>query len=305
LSASDNPFFVKLGIKPAIIQPMRTYLDCYPCFLRQAIEAARMSGATSTQEKAVVQQTLGLLSQLPEGVTPPAIGAQVHHVVRAVTGNDDPYREVKQTATAGALAMLPALHKLLDSSEDKLETAIRLSIAGNIIDFGPNQDYDLWEVVIRVLSQDFAINDLPQLRQRLETASSILFLGDNAGETVFDRFLIETLPLPVTYVVRGGPVINDATYEDAVTAGIDHVANIIDNGTRIPGTIVSECSSTFQAHFNTADIILAKGMGNYETLSTTSRPVFFLLQVKCPVIARDIGAPYKSIVIKHAAEIKN
>jgi uncharacterized protein with ATP-grasp and redox domains len=282
---------------------MQTYLDCYPCFLRQAIEAARMSGATPSQEKSVVQQTLSLLSHMPEGATPPAIGAQVHRVVREVTGRDDPYQKVKQAATAGALAMLPALHTLIDSSEDKLETAIRLSIAGNIIDFGPNPDYDLWEVVNRVLSQDFAINDLPLLRVQLEAAESILFLGDNAGETVFDRILIEALPRPVTYVVRGGPVINDATYQDAVSAGIEKVGDIIDNGTRIPGTIVSECSSTFQAHFNAADLILAKGMGNYETLSATPRPVFFLLQVKCPVIATDIGALPGSTVVKRGLGI--
>jgi uncharacterized protein with ATP-grasp and redox domains len=262
-----------------------------------------MSGATPSQEKTVVQQTLSLLSHQPEGATPPAIGAQVHDVVRAVTGNNDPYQGVKQAATAGALAMLPALYALMDASEDKLETAVRLSIAGNIIDFGPNPDYDLWKVVKRVLSQDFAINDLQLLRVQLETAASILFLGDNAGETVFDRILIEALPLPVTYVVRGGPVINDATYEDALSAGIDHVGDIIDNGTRIPGTILSECSSTFQAEFNAADIVLAKGMGNYETLSTTPRPVFFLLQVKCPVIAGDIGAPYGSIVVKRGLGI--
>lgn len=283
---------------------MQTYLDCYPCVLRQAIEAARMSGATPTQEKSVVQQTLSLLSHMPDGATPPAIAAQVHHVVRAVTDRDDPYKEVKQAATVAALAMLPALRSLLDSSDDKLETAIRLSIAGNIMDFGPNPDYDLWEVVNRVLYQDFAINDLLLLRQQLETAASILFLGDNAGETVFDRILIEALALPVTYAVRGGPVINDATYEDAISAGIDHVAEIIDNGTRIPGTIVSECSTTFQAHFNAADLILAKGMGNYETLSTSHRPVFFLLQVKCPVIAADIGVPYRSIVVKQSTAKK-
>ena len=278
---------------------MQTYLDCYPCFLRQAIEAARMLGATPSQEKSVVQQTLSLLSHQPEGTTPPAIGAQVHRVVREVTGRDDPYQEVKRAATVGALTMLPALSALLDSTEDKLETAIRLSIAGNIIDFGPSQDYDLWEVVNRVLSQDIAINDLPLLRVHLEAAKSILFLGDNAGETVFDRILIEALPLPVTYVVRGGPVINDATYQDAISAGIDRVADLIDNGTRIPGTIFAECNSDFKAYFDAADLIIAKGMGNYETLSATPRPVFFLLQVKCPVIARDIGAPYASFVIKH------
>lgn len=282
---------------------MQTYLDCYPCVLRQAIEAARMSGATPSQEKSVVQQTLSLLSHQPEGATPPAIGAQVHRVVREVTGNDDPYQEVKRAATAGALAMLPALNALVNSSEDKLETAFRLSIAGNIIDFGPNPDYDLWEVVNRVLSQDFAINDLPLLSKHLEAAEFILFLGDNAGETVFDRILIEALPVPVTYVVRGGPVINDSTYEDAISAGIDRIAELIDNGTRIPGTIYSECNSDFKAYFDAADLILAKGMGNYETLSTTPGNVFFLLQVKCPVIARDIGALPGSIVVKRGLGI--
>ncbi|MFO7578794.1 MAG: ARMT1-like domain-containing protein, partial [Nitrosomonas halophila] len=174
----------------------------------------------------------------------------------------------------------------------------RLSIAGNIIDFGPNPDYDLENVVNRLLTQDFAINDIEQLRQHLETAGSVLLIGDNAGETVFDRLLIETLSMPVTYAVRGGPVINDATFYDAVAAGIDRVAKVIDNGTQIPGTILRETSPAFQVCFEAADLILAKGMGNYETLSTIPGPIFFLFQVKCPVIATDIGTTQGSMVLK-------
>jgi hypothetical protein len=222
----------------------------------------------------------------------------VHQVVRDVTGKDDPYQQVKNASTAKALSMLPALIDHLISSQDKLETAIRLSIAGNIIDFGPNPDYDLEEVVNRFLTQDFAINDFEKLRQQLESADSVLLLGDNAGETVFDRLLIEALPMPVTYAVRGGHVINDATYDDALVVGIDRVAAVIDNGTQIPGTILNECRPEFQACFNAADLILAKGMGNYETLSTTPGPIFFLFQVKCPVIGTDVGAPEGSMIIK-------
>ncbi len=277
---------------------MQTYLDCYPCVLRQALEAARMAGATPGQEHEIVLATLEILKSLPEGATPPAIGTEVHQIVREITGNQDPYLLVKRESTEKALALLPDLYALLDQADDRLEAAIRLSIAGNIIDFGPNPDYDLWQVVTRVSRQAFAINDLPVLRKRLAEVESVLFLGDNAGETVFDRVLIETLEGDVTYVVRGGPVLNDATREDAEAAGIDQVAEVIDNGARVPGTILSKCNPEFQARFRDADLILAKGMGNYETLSTVDAPIFFLLQVKCPIIGLDVGAKVQSIVVK-------
>jgi len=282
---------------------MEIYLDCYPCILRQAIEASRMAGATISQQKAVVLETLEILRHLPNGVTPPGIGAHVHEKVRQITGNPDPYQSVKNEATQQALTMLPKLRAMINESDDPLETAIRLSIAGNIIDFGPNPDYDLWKVVERVLSMDLSINDLPSLRNRLEKVESILYLADNAGETVFDRLLIETLTKPVTYVVRGGPVLNDATVEDAHAAGIHLVAEVIDNGAQIPGTILTECSPAFQKRFHNAGLILAKGMGNYETLSAVKAPIFFLLQVKCPIIGLDVGVPAGSTVVKRGAGI--
>jgi len=277
---------------------MQTYIDCYPCVLRQVIEAARMANASPSQARKIVQETLDILKSLPEGATPPAIGSQAHRTVREITGNQDPYAEVKREATEKALSMLPQLHKIIDSSQDHLETAIRLSIAGNIMDFGPNPDYDLWEVIEAVLHQDFAVNDLPKLYEYLGRSQSILFLGDNAGEHVFDKVLIEQLTLPVTYVVRGGPVLNDVTMADAVAIGLDQTAEVMDNGARVPGTIVSMCNPKFQERFRTADLILAKGMGNYETLSEVQAPIFFLLQVKCPIIGADIGVPVGSTVIK-------
>jgi hypothetical protein len=279
---------------------MQTYFECYPCFLRQALEAAQMADANQDQKYAIIQEARELMKHLQNDATPPAIGAKVHQIVREVTGKNDPYQQAKNASTAQALAILPTLYDHLKSSQDKLETALRLSIAGNIIDFGPNKTYDLEEIVSRFLTQEFAINDLDLLRQQLKTADSVLLLGDNAGETVFDRLLVENLPLPVTYAVRGGPVINDATHEDAIAVGMDRVAKVIENGTHIPGTILNECSPTFQAVFKAADLILAKGMGNYETLSTTPGPIFFLLQVKCPVIGWDIGAPEGSMIIKQS-----
>lgn len=260
-----------------------------------------MAGATKDQEREILLQTLALLQGIPDGATPPEIGAKVHRLVRKLTGVDDPYQAVKHAATESALMLLPELQALVDRSNDPLDTALRLSIAGNIIDFGPNPVYDLWEVVERLLQEELAIDDTDALRSALLRAGSILFLADNAGETVFDRVLIDVLDKPVTYGVRGGPTLNDATVEDALAAGVDRVAEIIDNGARAPGTVLSECSTAFQDRFWEAELILAKGMGNYETLSEVKAPIFFLLQVKCPVIGEDIGAPAGRAVIKRAA----
>jgi damage-control phosphatase, subfamily I len=284
--------------------PMRTYYDCYPCLIRQSLEASRMAGAQDDQVKTILNQAMSILQEMPDGATPPEIGTQIHSLVRRVTGVEDPYQRVKQLATDQALDMVPKLKNLIVTSDDPLDTALRLSIAGNIIDFGPNPSYDLWVVVKRLLNEDFAIDDTLSLWAELSKAETILFLGDNAGETVFDRLLIEALNKPITFVVRGGPTLNDATKEDAIAAGINQVAEIIDNGTRIPGTVLSECSKAFLERFWSADMILAKGMGNYETLSEVKAPIYFLMQVKCPIIGKDVDAPAGSAVVMQGLAAK-
>jgi uncharacterized protein with ATP-grasp and redox domains len=282
---------------------VKTYLDCYPCFLRQALEAARMAGADEWQQRHVLDRVLELLRQADASHTPPEIGDQVHRIVRQETGAVDPYRAAKARSTREALALYPSLKALLSRAVDPLDVAIRLSIAGNIIDFGPAPQYDLWDVVERVLGQPYAIDDGAAFRDELACASEVLYLADNAGETVFDRLFIETLgdtsSLPVVYAVKGGPVLNDATVEDARAAGLNRVAQVIDTGVNAPGTILDRCSAAFRQVYDSADLIVAKGQANYETLSGEEKGIFFLLQLKCPVIARDVGAPVGGIVLKH------
>ncbi len=277
---------------------MRTYLDCYPCFARQALEAARFAGATTVQQREVMHQTLELMLSLDPAATPPEIGDQIHRMVRQVTGQRDPYQEAKRSSTEQALALYPRLKTLLAAATDPLDMAARLSIAGNIIDLGAARTYDLWGTIERVLGQPYAIGDEAAFRAALAQAEKILYLADNAGETVFDRLLIETLSVPVTYVVKGGPALNDATWEDAVAAGLDKVAILADSGVDAVGTILNRCSAEFQRLYAGADMIIAKGQANYETLSPGDSRLFFMLQVKCPVIGRDLGVPDGSIVLK-------
>ena len=277
---------------------MRTYLDCYPCFVRQALEAARMAGASQEGQRVVLNRVLGALREIDVASTPPEIGDAIHRIVREETGAKDPYQEVKKESTRRALALYPRLKGLVENAVDPLDVAVRLSAAGNIIDLGPAAEYDLWETVQRVVAQPFAIDDGPAFRETLERAKEVLYLGDNAGETVFDRVLIETLSIPVTYVVKGGPVLNDATLDDARAAGLDQVARVVSNGSDAPGTILDRGGDEFRRLYEEAELIIAKGQANYETLSDGGDRIFFLLQTKCPVIAADVGVPVGSIVLK-------
>jgi damage-control phosphatase, subfamily I len=204
---------------------LKIYLDCYPCLLGQALRAARLSGANEPQQRAILQRTLSLLQNMPTDANPAGISTQVHQIIREMVGPQDAFQEIKQKSTAQALALYPRLKDLVRQSEDPLGTAMRISIAGNIIDFAvSDQIADLWETVERVLRQPYAMDDTTTFKACLKTASHILYLADNAGETVFDRVLIEALPIPVVYAVKGGPIVNDATMQDALAAGLDTCA---------------------------------------------------------------------------------
>ena len=277
---------------------MKTYLDCYPCFLRQALDAARRAGADEQQQHTILDRVLDALRQIEISSTPPEIGDRVHRIVRQETGDSDPYREAKEASTRQALALYPRLKSLLVEANDPLEMAVRLSIAGNIIDLNAAGEYDLVDTVERALTRPFAVDDGAAFRETLSKAGQVLYLADNAGETVFDRLLIETLDVPVIYAVKGGPTLNDATREDALAAGVDRVAEIVSTGSDAPGTILHRCSEEFRHLYDQAELIIAKGQANYETLSEEGARVFLLLQVKCPVIARDVGVPVGSIVLR-------
>jgi len=280
---------------------MKIYLDCYPCFIRQALHASRLAGGNFNQQHQVVTKTMTLLGKLRLGITPPEMACQVHRIVREEISATDPYKEVKHASTQAALGIYPKLRQIVANSKNPLNTAIRISIAGNIIDFGISEHHhDLWQTVEKVLNQKYEIDDGASLRLKLQSADHVLFLADNAGETVFDRVLIEQLPIPVIYAVKGAPTLNDATIEDALAAGVDFVAKIVDNGTDAPGTILSMCSPEFIDIYKTAPLVIAKGQANYESLSDAGSKIFCLLQIKCPVISKDIGAAVGGIVIRQS-----
>jgi len=255
----------------------------------------------------VLRETLRLVVKMPFDRPPPWMGQQIHRLLREATGNPDPYRQVKEHSNALALALYPGLKQRVQSSADPFSAAVRLAIAGNVIDFGCRTqlgDDEVHQAIEDAMSgplDEDAVNDL---RRAIDEANDILYLADNAGEIVFDRLLIEEMPMDrVTLAVRGGPAINDATREDAEVAGLTSLVAVMDNGSDVPGTILEQCSDTFRDRFARCDLVVAKGQGNYETLNDADEKVFFLLRAKCPVIARHIGYEVGRMVVRrHQSE---
>ena len=283
---------------------MRTYHDCIPCFVRQALDAARRVTDDEQVHEKLVRETLKLASTMPFDKPPPWMGQQIHRMLREAIGQQDPYRVAKRGANGFALRLLPELRGVIGAAEDPFEAAVRMAIAGNVVDLGVKSELSTMEIqyaleaAMKVTLEGDAVD---HLNDRAEAAERILYLADNAGEIVFDRLLIELLPIDrVTLVVKGAPIINDATREDAETAGLTELVDVIDNGSDAPGTILEDCSPAFGRCFDEADLIISKGQGNYETLSGVDKEIFFLLKVKCPVIARDLGYPVGRLVLHHS-----
>jgi len=281
---------------------MRTYFDCVQCFVCQALDAARLLSTDEKIHEQVLRRVLSLSSEMDFYKSPPEKGQRIHRLIRELLGNDDPYRQIKDRSNLLAMKLYPELKMKIKQSSDPLETAVRFAIAGNIIDLGVNSQLD--ESIIYKTLEDSVKNTLSpgtidDFRNAIDHATDILYLGDNAGEIVFDRLLIEQLPYEkVTFVVRESPVINDATLVDAQFTGMTNIVDVIDNGSDTPGTILENCSSAFRARFEKADLIIAKGQGNYESLSDVKKNILFMLMAKCPVIARDIGCDVGSLVLK-------
>ncbi len=280
---------------------MRTSLECFPCFLRQAFEAIRQVSEDQTLQEQLLRQVCQEAASMDLRTSPPAMGQWIHRRVRELTGNPDPYAAIKEQFNRHALRLYPALSRQVQHSPDPFDTAVRLAIAGNRIDFGISGG-TTEEEVARLL-QDAATcpiaGSIDNLRQAVQRATRILYLADNTGEIVFDRLLIEQLPRQkVTLAVRGRPIINDALREDAVVAGLPGRVEIIDNGSDAPGTILEQCSPVFREHFAAADLIIAKGQGNYETLDEVDgKRIFFLLMVKCPRVSQALGHPQGTFVV--------
>jgi uncharacterized protein with ATP-grasp and redox domains len=283
---------------------MKISRECIHCLARQAVEIAEEATSSVTMQEEIIKKSLQELGQLNFNETAPEIGFRMHQHAKNITGISDPYKRLKEQYNEIAQEIYEKINeeKWLDKAENAFDMACRLAIAGNIIDFSVGLKLDRSEVVKSVedsIKHDIFGAGTMALRNEVEKADNIMYIADNAGEIIFDKFLLKNLPAhKVTYVVKGGPIVNDATMEDAINTGVVDLVRVIDNGHSAQGTILKNCSSTFIAEFNKADLVISKGQANFETLSDIKdKTIFYLLRAKCSSVASAIGCKRMDYVL--------
>ena len=282
---------------------MRADARCLICHLNQALRVLNIHTRSSEEKWIKIQEMMGILKDLKWGLKPIEIAQPVYRELSKFLEREDPYEEVKRRSNSMAESVLERLRKDIENSSDPLYDAAKLAIAGNLIDLGnPYWDENrVFDKVVEVLEKPFGINDFEEFKEDLKGSSTMLYIVDNAGEIVFDKFFIEIMKdynpdLSVTVAARRSPIINDATIDDVLSIGMDEVAEVINSGMEIPGTVVERATEEFRRLFYGSDIVVSKGQGNFEGLEEETRSVYFLLTVKCDVVAEHLKTAVGTLV---------
>lgn len=278
---------------------MKTFLECIPCFMQQALRTGKIATSDEKVIKKILDATGHLIEDIPLSHTPPETGNLVYDLIAKISGNPDPYKEKKAENMARTKRLQPIINQILESSEDRLLTAIKIAIAGNVIDLGVFESVDIEKMIHENIALTPVIYHFEEFKKELQKVDEILYLADNSSELFFDKFLIKELGKKVLLAVKEKPVINDATIAEANYFQMDEVAEIISSGSTAPGTVLKLCNDEFKKKFYNSKFIISKGQGNFEALSEVDAPIFFLLKAKCPVIARDIGVSKGSTILKY------
>ena len=280
---------------------MRVQPGCHNCIKHQLYLLSEAIGKDPRHRERILAELTELTRELMHKSTPPEMASRYYRIFERETGIADPFRREKEMSTKLALQMLPELRRAVGTGEGAFARAVLLAIGGNIIDYGANPDFTLDGVekkILQVLDYEYDHLAMAELHRRVEAARKIVYILDNCGEAVIDRLLIELYPQKITVAVRGRAILNDATREDALASGLDFVP-ITDTGDNTPGVSLKTSSPEFVATLRSADLVIAKGQGNFESLADDfcDRPVFYLLRTKCEVICRQLGTPLNSIQI--------
>lgn len=277
---------------------------CVTCIIGQIEKATKLLNLDETLATEIMKEVKEKALNFDFSKTPPLVAKEVYELLAYKTNLNDPLEELKQASIKNALNYQEIVNNEIKTSQDKLFTAIKGAVAGNVIDFAVTREFSLEEEINSIFHTDFSINDYKSFKEKLENSNSLLILSDNAGENVFDKILIKTIKelypkIQITYATRGKAIINDITIKEALQIGIDKYCKVISSGVDTPGLEKSQASKEFMQLFNKAPLILSKGMGNFECLeSYKDNRIFFLYKVKCEVVANKIGQEVGEIVLK-------
>jgi len=277
---------------------------CVECIINQSVKVAEALLASPSLADELTSTVKEMSSNFSFDDNPPEIASYVYEKMAQIANKNDLYDEVKELSTRKALSFVPLLKDKLLSSNNKLLTATKIAVAGNVIDLAAAVEFDLEEELTKVFDTEFAYNDFDLMQEKLSNAKTVLIIGDNVGEHIFDYMFIETLKelyphVKYSYMVRGNPIINDVTLKEAKEAGFDKLCSLVDSGVNTPGFTYDRANDHSKRLFDSADLVISKGMGNYECMSESSRKnICFLLKVKCEVVASSLEKQVGDIVCK-------
>ena len=280
---------------------MNVKLECIPCFFKQVQKICSECEIDKFKCMDYFKKVSDMiLDEKNFSKTPPEISMKIYEILSNGDENYDPYRDKKEKLSKKLLKIENLLREEINKSDDRILTGLKLAISGNIIDFGAKDDVDFGEIFKNIEKVKNFLPDvktLDKFKKDLDSAKKILYIGDNSGEIIFDKIFIEILPKEkITFVVRGGPIINDVTLKDAKTVGLTKIVNVIDTGLKMPGLLPKLSSREFLKEYSECDMVISKGQGNFETLEGEDKNIYFLFQAKCPVIANYLGLPINQFV---------
>ncbi len=286
---------------------MRWQLECAPCFMRQALGLRSVLGLEEPVVKEILRAIGCQFCSIKDEISPPEFAIGVYRAVAEISGTADPYEGLKDHSNQAVLAVESELKAKILESPNPLRRALLFAIAGNIIDFGVAQDVDVLREVETILNSSHEMVESPYFEisaflSSLEEARTLLYIGDNCGEVVFDKLFVELLrerfpEIRIWFAVRGGPIINDVTEEEARAVGLDKLCEIVTTGVPAPGVVLDKADEGFLKVFWSADMVISKGQGNFESLSEVDREVFFLFRAKCDVVANYLGCERNQILL--------
>ncbi|MFH0887445.1 MAG: ARMT1-like domain-containing protein [bacterium] len=285
---------------------MKSLPECKICLARQTYDCAKLISNDPKVQEDIISKVLPIIDSLDiSNISPPEATALVHAKIREITGADDVYKPLKVEYNKLALSLYPELKEMVAESEDRFEAALKIAMAGNVIDFGAHSAFDV-EATLDEVMADSEISGSPQdLEKQIGRAKKVLYIGDNAGEIVFDKVFIEEIAAEgkeVVYAVKSSPALNDVLMEDAEFCGLTEIVKVIESGSGNAGTMYEDTTEAFKKIYHEADVVIAKGQGNLETLRDPKglKDIFYLLKVKCPYLADKLGLVMGKVTVLYS-----
>ncbi len=280
---------------------MRAQNECFCCNIRQAQEAAQIAGADSARIWKISKEVCKTYAEADPNWTPAYMTTIAHVITQKMTGEQDIFFELKRKYNKLALDLYPRLKNFVEKSNTPLENAIRVAIAGNIIDLGVYTEVGIDEILHQVEGDhEWGIFDFHDFKSDLERSQKIVYIGDNAGEVVFDKIFLEVIKKnrEIVFIVKEGPISNDAVLEDAKETGVDSLVEVLTTGQAEIGFVPENAPPRVRDYWEEADLIISKGQGNFETLSSRNNNIYFLLKAKCLPVARELNVKQGALVLK-------